>query len=75
MKELIRKLTSISSPSGREEQVRAVIKEEIASSVDEIYEDEVQAESSIAADALVERGEDVSACNLFMITMFNRPLP
>ncbi len=41
MKELIRKLTSISSPSGREEQVRAVIKEEIASSVDEIYEDKL----------------------------------
>ena len=41
MKELIRKLTAVSSPSGREEPVRAVIKEEIARYVDEIYEDKL----------------------------------
>ncbi|NLW55924.1 MAG: M42 family metallopeptidase [Firmicutes bacterium] len=41
MKELIRKLTSVSSPSGREEPVRALIKEEITKHADEIWEDKL----------------------------------
>lgn len=41
MKELIRNLTAISSPSGREEQIRAFIKEEIADYADEIWEDKL----------------------------------
>lgn len=39
MKELIRKLTTISSPSGREEQIRNIIREEIKNYCDEVKED------------------------------------
>ena len=39
MKELIKKLTTISSPSGREEQIRNIIREEIKNHCDEVKED------------------------------------
>ncbi len=41
MKKLISKLTAISSPSGREEQIRAFIKEEIKNYCDELREDKL----------------------------------